>query len=186
VGFTFLFQKYKGNKAEGTPTATTTIARADLYGIDESQVKEVLISDSAGGQIDLYLNPADSNWVVKDIPSDQSDSVQIKTILSQLFTVQILDTFTENPSLDTVGLATPAYKITFILNDGTQLVTNVGSVTAIGNGYYVRVGDGQVVIVEKTPLDDASRLVSTPPLLATATPEGGTPSQNASEATSTP
>jgi hypothetical protein len=69
--------------------------------------------------------------------------------------------------------------------DGTQLVTNVGSLTAIGSGYYLRVDGGQVVIVNKSTIDSVKELISQPPILATATPVDETPGEIEPEVTPT-
>jgi hypothetical protein len=171
VGFTWIFQRYQENKAKNVATLTPTVAKAKLYDIDSTQVKEINISDSLGKQIAVYIDPITKKWAVKDVPAEQADSFQIESITAQLFSLQVQETITNTPSLDSVGLASPLYTITMTKSDDTQLVTNVGSKTAIGSGYYVRVDSGQVVIVDKDVMDNVLNLLTSPPLIPTPTPE---------------
>ncbi len=82
-----------------------------------------------------------------------------------------MDTLTQIPPLDSVGLTTPAYTITITTADATIVVTDIGTLNAIGDGYYVRVDSGQVVLVDKVVMEDVINLLTNPPLLPTATPE---------------
>jgi hypothetical protein len=186
VGFTWFFQKYQVNKADNTATVTPTASKANLYEIDSSQASEIAISDSSGGQIGLYRNPVTSDWAVSDVPVEQSDSFQIESIIAQLFSLQVQESLPQTPPLESVGLVSPAYTITIIEPDDSQQVTYVGSPTAIGSGYYVRVDDGQVVIVDKVVMDNVIKMISNPPILATPTPEATSPIENGAGATSTP
>lgn len=184
VAFTLYFQKYQGKKQENSATATPTVVKADLLSVDISTVSEITISDSAQSQISFYRNPATSQWVITDVPVEQADSFQIESVLAQLFSIQVLETLTQSPPLDSISLAIPAYSITIKKSDGTQSVVDVGSATAIGSGYYVRVDGNQIVIVDKTVMDTVLGMLATPPLVATSTPET-TPSGN-NEPTATP
>ena len=126
---------------------------------------------AAGDKIDLYRDPETSNWAITDVPVDQADSFQIESISAQLFSLQVQETLTQTPPLDSIGLDTPAYTITMTTSDGSQMITDIGSPTAIGNGYYVRVDSGPVVIVDKVVMDDIIKLVNQSTLLPTPTPE---------------
>lgn len=171
VGFAWFFQRYQANKADDAATATPTTPPANLYDLTNIQVDEIKITDAKGDKIDLYRDSGSSNWAIADVPVDQADSHQIESISTQLYSLQVQETLTQTPPLDSIGLVTPAYTITMTTSDGTQLITYVGTQTAIGSGYYVRVDSGQVVIVDKVVLDDILNLLNNPPLLPTATPE---------------
>jgi len=171
VGFAWFFQRYQANKAENAATATPTTSPVNLYDLTNTQVNEINITDNAGDKIDLYRDSGSSNWAITGEPVDQADSVQIESISTQLFSLQVKETLTQTPPLDSIGLAIPAYTITMTTSDGTQIITYVGTQTAIGSGYYVRVGDGPVDIVDKAMMDDILNLLKNPPLLPTATPE---------------
>ncbi|MFZ0532791.1 MAG: DUF4340 domain-containing protein [Anaerolineales bacterium] len=191
IGFTLLFQRYQSNKADNTATSTPTSPGAALYNLTNTQVNEVKIADTTGDKIDLYLDPGTSNWAIADVPVNQADTFQIESISAQLFSLQVEETLTQTPPLDSIGLDTPAYTISMTTSDGSQLITYVGTQTAIGSGYYVRVDSGQVVIVDKVVMDDVLNLLKNPPLLPTATPdvsalETASPIEPGSQATPTP
>jgi hypothetical protein len=191
LGFAWFVQHYQSNKAGITGTATPTMLPNYLYDLTDNEVDEFKISDHSGNMIDLYHDPVLSKWAIADIPPDQADSFQIESVSAQLFSLQAQETLTQTPPLDSIGLATPQYTITMTITGGTQINTQIGTITAIGNGYYARVDSGQVVIVGKTVMDDILDLLKTPPLLPTATPEVTStsttlPTQQENQVTPTP
>jgi hypothetical protein len=171
VGFTWYFQRYQANKTANSSTPTTTTPAVDLYDLANTQVNDIKISGNSGDLIDLYRDAGSSNWAIADVPVAKADSFKIESISAQLFLLQVKVALTQTPTLDSVGLATPSYTITMTTADGKQLITYVGSQNAIGDGYYVRVDSGPVVIVDKVVLDGILNLLKNPPLLPTATPE---------------
>lgn len=171
VGFTIFFQRYQVNKPTITPTSAPTTAVVYLYNLENKQLNDIKIVDNTGKSIDLYRDPTTTKWAIADIPVDKVDSSQIESISTQLSSLQVLETMTQTLLPTAVGLDTPAYTITLTTVDGTQMVTHVGMQTAIGEGYYIRNDNGQIVIVDKTTLDDILNALKSPPLLPTATPE---------------
>ncbi len=191
VGFTLLFQRYQANKASNAATATPTTPPVYLYDVTESQVSDIKIADNSGSYIDLYRDPASSNWAIEGVPAAQADSAKIKSAINQLETMQVQETLTQTISLAAIGLETPAYTITLTASSSAPTITYIGMQTAIGTGYYLRVNSGPVMIVEKTALDNILNLLKEPPLLPTPTPEVApsesvTPTVPVSQATSTP
>jgi hypothetical protein len=171
VGFAWIFQRYQSTRVDTPSTGTPTTPPNYLYDLTNNNVDEIKISDQSGEMIDLYFDPVLSKWAVADIPADQADSIQIESVSTQLFSLQAQETLTQIPPLDSIGLDTPQYTITMTTTEGTQINTQIGTITAIGSGYYARVDAGPVVIVGKTVIDDILDLLKTPPILPTATPE---------------
>jgi Domain of unknown function (DUF4340) len=189
IGFAWFYQRYQQNKAENTATPTPTVVLAKLYALAGKQVDNIKITDSSGKQLELYRDPTSDQWAVTGTPADQADTFQIKSVSAQLFDLQIQDTMDASTPPESMGLATPAYTLSMTTSDGTQFVTYVGSLTPTGSGYYVRVGSGATVIVNKLVMDDILALLKAPPLLPTATPVvtlTGTPSSNNSSPQVTP
>lgn len=191
VLFGWLFQRYQSSKTENTATTTPGATTVNLYNLNASQVVEIKISSSSGKVIDFTRDPGSTNWVIKDLPAEQADSFQIESVSSQLLSLSAIDILTQSPPLDSIGLSNPSYNISMVTADGKQIVTYVGSVSAIGTGYYIRVDSGPVVIVDKVSVDNIVKLINEPPVLATATPEvtatrTGTPIAPAAQPTSTP
>ncbi len=187
VLFALLFTRHQTQK-NVNPASATPIATAEkLFNLTNSQVVEIMISSSSGESIDFIRDPGSTNWVIKDYPAAQADSFQIESVSSQLLSMQVMESLPQSPPLESIGLANPAYTITLKTSDGNQIITDVGSLSAIGTGYYLRVDAGPVVIVDNVSMDDVLKLLKEPPLLATATPEGtGTPIAPESVNTPTP
>jgi hypothetical protein len=171
AGFAWLFQRYQATKADINVTSTPTTPVAYLYDLTNNEIDEIKISDQSGNSIDLYHDPVLSKWAIADVPPDQADSFQIESVSAQLFSLQAQDTLSELPPLDSIGLSTPAYTITMTTTGKSEINTYIGTETAIGSGYYIRVDTGPIVIVEKTVMDNILDLLKNPPILPTATPE---------------
>ena len=177
VGFAFIFQRNQDKKAEITATAIPTDQRAVLFGVEGSQVSGIDITNSSGSLLKLFMDPLTATWAIRDVPLEQADTLQINANVEQLLASQIIETLTQPPPLDSIGLAAPVYTITVTTTDGFAVVAHVGALTPVGSGYYTRVGSGPVVIVEKTGIDNAIEMLSNPPLLPT--PTQATPTQTA-------
>lgn len=191
VLFAWLFPRLQSNKAEGTAPASPTATVAKLYDLTVSQMVRISIVNSSGDTIEFKRDPESTSWVIKGLPAEQADSSKIESVSTQLLSLQAIDTLTQPPPLDSIGLANPAYTITMVTTDGKQIATYVGSISAIGTGYYIRVDTGPVVIVDNVIMDDVLKLLKEPPVMATPTPEvttsgTGTPIAPAAQPTSTP
>ena len=191
VLFAWLLPRLQSNNAEGTAPASPTATVARLYDLTASQVDEINIVNSSGDTIEFTRDPEAKSWVIKDLPAEQADSPKIESVSTQLLSLQAIDTLTQPPPLDSIGLVNPAYTITMVTTDGKQIATYVGSISAIGTGYYMRVNNGPVVIVDNVIMDDVLKLLKDPPVMATPTPEvtttgTGTPIAPAAQPTSTP
>ena len=171
VGFAWLFQRYQANKSDNAATATATISLANIYNLNGKQVNGVIISNAAGDKIEFYRDSGSTPWTIVDLPDDQVDSFQIDSITAQLFTITAQETLTQSPPLDSIGLDTPAYTIILTTAEGEQWITNVGSPTPIGSGYYIRIDSSPIVIVDKLVMDDVLNMLSDPPVIHTPTPE---------------
>jgi hypothetical protein len=189
VGFAWILQRNQTNKKEADANTTPTKTVSELFNLTGRQVNDINISDSSGNQAEFYLDSTSGNWAIKGLPIDQADSFQIESITAQLTALQAVETLTQPPPLDSIGLVEPSYTIIMTTSDGAQLVVRVGDVTPIGSGYYVKVGSDMIVIVDKVVMDDVLGLLTTPPTLSTAIPEVVTTepvSQDESVSTGTP
>jgi hypothetical protein len=175
VGFAWLFQRYQTKKVENASTATPKVAPITIFNLNGVQVDFVNISDSSGGKVEFKRNPETNQWSLADVPSDQVDSFQIGSNLAQLFAITAQETITQTIPLDAIGLAFPVYTINITTTDGEIILTYIGSVTPVGDGYYIRVDSGSIIIVDKVVIDGVIDMFLTPPLRATLTPEISTP-----------
>jgi hypothetical protein len=170
LGFAWLFQRYQTNKADNIATLAPTDELTNIYNLVEKQVNEVSIMDSRGDKIVFTRNSGSEQWSIADIPSEQADSFQIESTLAQLFSIKAQETLTQTPPLDAIGLNIPGYSIIIKTVEGESIITYVGSLTPIENGYYIRVNSGPVVISDKVVLGDVINMLANPPIAATPTP----------------
>ncbi|NJD59169.1 MAG: DUF4340 domain-containing protein [Anaerolineae bacterium] len=170
--FAWWFQRDQANKQETTATSTAFPTVARLLNLDSNQVNEITIASKTGDEVSLYKTTASaSNWGVKDIPADQVDTNRLESVVTPLLSLEVSEILSQSPALETIGLDKPAYTITILTTDGQKAVIYVGNLNAIGTGYYARVGNGPILILDNVILDDAFKLISEPPLLATTTPQ---------------
>ncbi len=191
VGFAFFFQRYQANKTANQPTSTSLATAQPMYDLGGAAVTDVLISNQGGDTIELYRDAGKANWAIKGLPAKQADALTIDTAITSLLSLQVLDTLNQAPALDSIGLATPAYTIVLTTTGGQQVVTHIGSMNPVATGYYVQVGSGPVMIADNVVLDDVLKFLTTPPLVATPTPQAsgtqvGTPLAPGLQATPTP
>jgi hypothetical protein len=190
--FTWVYTRYKANNQVETATPTPQPTSEKVYDLTNLQVGELKIVSNEGNSIDLYRDASTSNnWAIRDVPVDQADNVGIETTISQLLSIEVIDSLAATPPLDSIGLASPVYTMTLTTVDGNQIITYVGIKNAIGTGYYVRVGSGPIIIVNDLTLDEILNYIQKPPLKATPTPEAtsnesGTPVAPLNLETATP
>lgn len=140
----------------------------------------------------LVLEKMEGQWVLKEPAAEMTDTAIVESNLSQLVSLRILSAPTLNATLEELGLKPPVYRILIQLEDGEQLVLNVGSETPTGSGYYLLTSYRRVVVVNKFALDTIIAMLDQPPILeptptptlepteevestSTGTPEGITP-----------
>jgi hypothetical protein len=190
-GFVFGYQRLQANKTSDVATQTPLATEEKVYALTLAGVDRITIEDQAGESITTYRDPQTINWVIDGLPYDTVDSAQIQANVTQLLDLMVKQTLAEDLTLDAVGLDTPAYTITMTSMDGSQVVTTIGNVIPSGNGYYLRVGSGPVVIVDINVIQSVVGMLKNPPLLPTPTPEmtpteTGTPVAPETPATPTP
>lgn len=160
-------------KANATPTPTPM---QELFGIQENTITSLRVESSKGKLVALGR---DSNgaWALTEPKADATDTGLAEQAMSQLASLAVVTTLSTPPALADVGLASPAYTVTVVTNGGPKLVAKVGSINAIGSGYYTQLNDGPVVVASKNGLDALVSMLDNPPILNTPTPTGeaGTP-----------
>jgi hypothetical protein len=171
VGFAWLFQRDQRLKVENKPTGTPVAESANLFNLTGAQVDFVNFSDSSGRIIEFSRNSETGQWTITGVLEDQVDSPEIGSNLAQLFAIKAQEILYQAPPLDSIGLAFPVYHISMTTASGKLIVLDVGTVTPVGKGYYVRVDSGPVVIVDKVMLEVILDTLSNPPLTVTTSPE---------------
>ncbi len=181
----YLNHRKESKAAEATPTPGMEY----LLPTDAGVVTAVKI-EGKDSSIEIQRN-AENKWEIKAPEPAAADQALVEAGITQLSSLRVLGHV--QIDLELVNLKTPDYKVSVTYSDGNTYVFEVGAVTPINTGYYVRKSDGTIVVVSKTSLDSLLKLLTNPPYLATPTPVvtptpevTPTPTSAAEEATPTP
>ncbi len=159
------------NKPEENALATPTAVPAFLLDVSESSIVGLTVQ-SADGKLLRLERLSGGEWSLIEPAAEATDTNTVQAAVVQLATVKVVSSPESLPGLDALNLATATYKILLDLQDGSQIVIDVGRETPTGSGYYVLVSNSnQVVVAGKSGLDAVLQLLDNPPALATATPE---------------
>ena len=167
---------------KGTATATATPGSQLLFHF-KGNITGLRLEGGSGGVLELGRD-AQGAWTLIYPKADATDVPAVEGAVSQLIAAPVISSLEEGPSMEAAGLATPAYRLLIKLDDGSQVVVNIGNVTPTGSGYYVLASGQGMSIVSKFSLEPIIKLLDNPPVKLPDTP---TPSdQNMPGVTLTP
>lgn len=156
-------RKSPGESSETTPTATQeTLLEPDLTIVR-------LRIDGVEGTVEVAKGE-DGIWELVQPEAEETDVGAVEAAVTQLLALRILNRLEQIPDLEDLGLVIPSYRITLTLDDGSQIIADVGSVTPTESGYYVLASDRPLSVVPKSGLDSFLNLVKNPPIQPTVTP----------------
>jgi hypothetical protein len=165
----FAWQRYGQTEEPVEATATVEIT-AMVFDLGIQTISSYSISGEDGTAIVFERDQGNNAWFVKDQPAELADVAQIEAGASTLNFLTVSAQLTTRPPLEAMGLDQPTYLVTLFLNDGKEVLLNVGDETPTGTGYYVQVDNNPAVVVSKAELDTVINLLKTPPLASTYTP----------------
>jgi len=167
LAFSFYWQsrnKNKDNQAEGTPSQVVQ----SLLDIKSDEISTLRIEDERGGVVEV-MHVEGNGWILVVPKSETTDSNAVDGIVNQFVSLHIISTIDPAPPDEATGLKNPEYQIRLRLKDGRQMIINVGGQTATGSGYYVKMDDGFVKVVDKFGLETVINLIYQPPVLLSFT-----------------
>ncbi len=150
----------KKNQVEVTPSPVVE----SLLDINSDEISTLRIEDEGGRAVELKRVER-SGWILVVPKSEATDSNAVDGMVDQFVSLHVISTIDPAPPDDATGLKDPEYKIRLLVKDGRQMIVNVGVQTATGSGYYVKVDDGFVKVVDKIGLEAVTNLVYQPPVL---------------------
>jgi hypothetical protein len=176
IGYFIWDNRPSETAADVTPTAQTleylvTDADGTLQGLQIADQNDRLFEMQRG---------SDGVWMVLLPMRELADQGMAEAAATQAGALRIITSLQEQLSLTDYGLNPPDYSIELSFSNGVKHSIQVGAMTPINTGYYVRFDNDQVYVVGSSGLDALLNLVTSPPVPATATPE---PTQ---EVTATP
>ncbi len=173
----FLTKTPAGTKLMTTETPTPTVLPKLLSGWPVDQATKIDVHSSENGEF-LLQKGADGNWAIDGL-NQPIDGGKVSELISSLSSLDTIDTMPASTTLDTVGLQSPTYALSLTGSNGDNEDLLIGNVTPTGSAYYVRLGQGDIVLVRKSSLDEAINLLSVEQLAVkptqTAVPTGATP-----------
>ena len=166
VAAAFIWQRY----AKKEPTEATPTTGQDILLNLESPITSLRIEGVETQIVELVRDEQDQ--LKLSIPEgEETDTEAVDSAIGQLSTLSVLSSFEQAPDLGAIGLVVPLYRISIKLENGQQIVLNVGKLTPTGSGYYVQKDDGEgVYVVSKYSLDSLLDLAKNPPVKPTPTP----------------
>ena len=181
-----LWPRLQKQEEEQAATPTPAPVQPLIYGQGMPGMLWIQFTDVSGNQVAVERATVDEAWVIVGESGGTSDSVRISSVAGQLLAMRATRTFDTDMGVGEVGLGNPSYTITFRITTGEEIVTRIGNLNAVGNGYYIQVDNEPVVIVAKLVMDEILRILTEPPLLPTPTPEVTETQLPEGEPTSTP
>jgi hypothetical protein len=152
----------------GIAEATATPGSQLLFQF-KGNISGLRLERTSGGVLELSRD-AQGAWKLVYPKADETDIAAVEAAVSQLISVPVLSTLEEGPTMEAAGLAPPAYRLLINLDDGSQVVMNVGNATPTGAGYYVLVSQQGMLIVSKYSLEPFLKLLDNPPVMLPAIP----------------
>ncbi len=159
-----------------TETPTATVMPKLLSGWPVDRATSINVESVENGAFHLQRVNGGS-WTVAGLETS-IDPGKVEELISTLSALENIDTLPASTGLDTVGLQSPAYTLSLTGSGGETEIVQIGNVTPTESGYYVRLNQGDVVLVRKSSMDEVLGLLSVEHLIVqsteTAVPEGAT------------
>jgi hypothetical protein len=146
-----------------TPTAATQ----PLWDIDASTITGIQVEDASGRQV--RLEQMSGAWVLIHPTAEATDTARAASLATQLGSLTVRSLLEIPPAASVMGLEPPAYTIRLMLGDGSRLTAEVGMETPTQSGYYVRLNDGRVAVVNNYSLENIVSILDNPPIYLTPT-----------------
>lgn len=168
--------------------ATPTSGPAFVFDAKNGAASNVKVESSAGDTVQLVRNEKNA-WEITQPTKAEANQGLAEAAASQIATLQRISDVDGSP--DIFGLDKPTYTITVEFADKKPHTLEVGDNTPTNSGYYVRLDNAKIMIIDLSGIDAITNLM-TPPYLNTPTPPPSpvppteTPIPPAATATPTP
>lgn len=156
-----LFWQQSNFSQQAEPTATP---RTKVFDFDLDQMVAFSVANADGEQVS-FAKADDGTWTLVQPEGELDPAAGFETKLNLFGAMRAMNVLESPPQMDEIGLDKPAYKVRISLNDGSESTLLVGSETPTGSGYYVHLDGGQVLVIERSTINDVTGLIDTPPLV---------------------
>jgi len=166
-GAAYYFTNRQKTADLNTPT-TTAEPIEYLFTSADGLPTSIQIESKAGDVVEVERD-SDNAWVLI-LPEEAAvDQGSVEAAATQVTTMRILERL-PNLAPEDVGLDIPEYTLTIQFTNGVERKSEIGVLTPTESGYYVRGGDGELMIISRSAVDSLIGLLSNPPYALTETP----------------
>jgi len=155
--------------ATSTTITPTTAPENYLFTSADGALQGLHIVDKQGNAFQMQRDSS-GTWQIVLPTQGTADQGLAEAADTQVGALRILTTLDNQLNLADAGLDSPTYTIELTFVSGTQHVLQVGMLTPINNGYYVRLDGGNLYVVSQPGIDALVGLITSPPFPATVTP----------------
>lgn len=156
-------------QAQDNDETTATPTNPPLFNSEGSLITGLRISARDDGLIELNLDE-EGSWTLVNLPAETADATRIASAINTIEGLNLLTRIADPPALEIIGLEPANYRIRVRYENGREESLIVGVKTPTQNGYYVMEEDGTVGIVTSFNVDSLLELLTSPPVIKTATP----------------
>lgn len=145
-----------------------TLPSRTVFGNLEGAVNRIEIQSASGKIVEMMLNMQGTWDIIQPFEGAAGGGV-MEAAITQLDVMRFTNEVQDLPLAD-LGLEQPAYTLTLHLKAGGSHVIEVGNKTPSQRGYYVRIDESRLLVVEADAIDSLLIMFEQPPYWATPTP----------------
>ncbi len=172
LGSVWFIPWWQGRNPQPAPTASAT-----AHPILPGAIVQLTVSGSGGMKVVTEKSPDPGKWNVLEPTGLVFDPTKVQDAISFMQGAKIQTELSTQPPIDAVGLAEPKNIIIAKLDNGSEVVLNVGNSTPTGSGYYAQIPGQPMFIISKGDIDPAIGLLTAgvPPVTPSTTPRTHSP-----------
>ena len=150
---------------QSTPTA---LGEKFLVTPADGSLQSLRIFDQQNRKVQMQRDTS-GMWIVTLPTHATADKSLAGAAETQVGALRIVTALDNQLNLRDAGLDFPVYTLELKFINGTNHIIQVGTLTPINSGYYVRYDSGNLYVVSQAGIDALINLLTTPPFAATET-----------------
>ncbi len=152
-------------EAKSFPTLDTH----SVFSVDMGDPIHIRIVSTSGEAVELEINMQHA-WDVRLPFAGVADQGAVAAALSQISALRSVGQVNSSLALSDLGLEHPAYVVTLGYTGGTERTLEIGDKTPSATGYYARLDQDKLMIVDTAGIESLLSLLTSPPYMETPTP----------------
>jgi hypothetical protein len=163
-----LYSQREEQVVEEMAQSFPTLPSNTVIGDGQDTANRIKLETSTGAVIEVALN-MQNDWEVILPFAGAADEGAVESAVSKISSLRFTREVEDIP-LAGLGLEHPAYILTVRLKSGGEHVLEIGDKTPSGSGYYARLDEKKVLILDGSGVENLLLLMEYPPYLETPTP----------------